>query len=91
MNKVVCLRAKCITIDFQNRFQKFNKLKMNKEYIFQELEKLLKETINVNVVQILMKFGFDSKLAVCNLHRESIKEIEQYANEDRTDLEFHII
>lgn len=60
---------------------------MDKKNIFQELEKVLSESINADIIQILMKCGFDCKLAVSSLDKESIKEVEKYANEDRSVLE----
>lgn len=59
---------------------------MDNENIFQELEKVLKETIDVDIKKILLECGFDCKLAVSSLDKEGIKEIEQYANEDRSVL-----
>lgn len=61
--------------------------KMNNQNIFRKLEEVLKEPINIDIINILTRSGFDSKVALSCLNLDSIIEIEQYANEDRSVLE----
>lgn len=60
---------------------------METQNIFCKLEKVLKEPINVDIINILMKSDFDSKSSLLGLNSESIKEVEQYANKNRTVIE----
>lgn len=60
---------------------------MEKPNIFQELEFFLKEPINIDIKNILMKSGFDTKSALLGLNSQSIEEIEDYANKNRSVLE----
>lgn len=59
---------------------------MDKNNIFVELEKVLEEPISTDIVKILLRSGFDSKLSISGLNSEIIKDIEQFANEDSTIL-----
>lgn len=60
---------------------------MDNVTIFEELEKVLNEKINADVIQILLRCGFDSKIAISNIDKESMQEIEKYGNEDRSVLQ----
>lgn len=59
---------------------------MDMEDIFCKLEKFLKEPMNVDIKNILTNSGFDCKSALLGLNAESINEIEQYANKNRSVL-----
>lgn len=55
---------------------------MDEENIFHKWEQFSKEPINVDI-----KNGFDCKSALSCLNKESIEEIEHYANKNRSILE----
>lgn len=58
------------------------------ENIYHKLQKLLKEPIHIDIINILVRSGFDSKSALLGINTNIvIQEIEQYANEDRSVLE----
>lgn len=57
------------------------------ENIFNKLQFFLKDTISVDVINILLRSGFDSKLSLSSLNTDTINEIEQYAKENRSVLE----
>lgn len=60
---------------------------MEKENIFCKLESFLREPINIDIINILMRSGYDCKLALLGLNKESVEEIETYANKNRSVLE----
>lgn len=47
---------------------------------FTDLERILKEKIPVDIVQILSECGFDTRVSISCITPDTIKEIEEYVN-----------
>lgn len=60
---------------------------MEKDNIFHEFEKNFNDKISDDIKKILLRSGFDSKSSILGLNTDVIKDIEQFANEDRSVLE----
>lgn len=60
---------------------------MEKKNIFHEFEKILNDSISEDIKKILLRSGFDSKLSILGLNTDVIRDVEQFANEDRSVLE----
>lgn len=54
---------------------------------FQELRNILKENVPIDIETILNRCGFDTELSFLSITSDTLIEIEEYINEDRSFLQ----